>query len=95
MTSEEFAATKSLWKFFYTHQCLRHVANACTFILQNGISENHPAYYLLVVVIYALYGRPFKDTKVVGMLSKKIVPAEFRPLHKIMIELRDEVYAHT
>src|SRR5262249_49626147 len=73
----------------------KHVENACTFILRNSIDENHPAYYPLVVAIYALYGRPFKDTKVVGVLSRKLVPPEFRPLHKIMIELRDEVYAHS
>jgi hypothetical protein len=95
MTPEERSAAKSLWKFFYAQHCFKHVENACTFILQNGIGENHPAYYPLVVGLYVLYGRPFKDTKVVGTLSKNIVPAEFRPLHKIMIELRDEVYAHS
>jgi hypothetical protein len=95
MTPEEQSAAKSLWKFFYAKQCFRHVADACAFILQNGIGEDHPAYYSLVVGIYALYGRPFKQTNLVGMVSEKLVPAEFRPLHKIMIELRDEVYAHT
>jgi hypothetical protein len=64
-------------------------------MLQNGIGEHHPAYYSLVVGVYALYGRFFKHTNVVGMISEKLVPPELRPLHKIMIELRDEVYAHT
>jgi hypothetical protein len=95
MTPEEQSAAKSLWKFFYAKGCFRHVANTCAFMLQNGIGEDHPAYYSLVVGVYALYGRPFKHTNVVGMISEKLVPAELRPLHKIMIELRDEVYAHT
>jgi hypothetical protein len=94
MTLEEKFAAKSLWKFFHAQHCFRHVADACAFILQNKIGEDHPAYYSLVVGIYALYGRPFKDTDVVGMISEKTVPAEFRPLHKIMIELRDQTYAH-
>jgi hypothetical protein len=94
MTTEERFAAKSLWKFFHAHHCFRHVADACAFILQNGIGADHPVYYSLVVGIYALYGRPFKNTDVVGMISEKTVPVEFRPLHKIMITLRDEVYAH-
>jgi len=96
MTEEEFSAAKSLWKFGYAEECFRRVANTCAFILQSGIDENHPAYYPMIVAIYAIYGKPFKDTEVVGAgLPKKIVPAKFRPLHKIMIEHRDQVYAHT
>ena len=95
MTAEEFSAAKSLWKFFYAQECFRRVASTCAFILQNGIGENHPAYYPMIVAIYALYGKPFKQTDDVGALPRKIVPAEFRPLHDIMIEHRDEVYAHT
>jgi hypothetical protein len=96
MTTEEFANAKSLWKFGYAEECFKRVANTCALILQSGISEGHPAYYPLVVAIYALYGKPFKKTNIVGAgLPKKIVPAKFQPLHKVMIEHRDEVYAHT
>jgi len=95
MTTEEFANAKALWKFFYAQECFRRVGSTCVFILKSGIKEGHPAYYPLVVGIYVLYGKPFKDTKVVGVLSKKIVPAQFRPLHDIMMKHRDEVYAHT
>jgi len=63
--------------------------------LANGIDENHPVYYPLIVAIYVLYGKPFKQSNDVGVLPRNIVPAEFRPLHDIMIEHRDEVYAHT
>jgi hypothetical protein len=33
--------------------------------------------------------------RLIGALLKNIVPAEFRPLHDVMIEHRDEVYMHT
>jgi hypothetical protein len=95
MTTEEFANAKSLWKFVYAQECFRRVESTCAFILQNGIDENHLAYYPLIVAIYALYGKPFKDTNIVGVIPRNMVPAEFRPLHDIMIEHRDEVYAHT
>src|SRR5207244_254499 len=95
MTAEEFSAAKSLWKFGYAEECFKRVASTCEFLLQNGIGEDHPAYYPMIVAIYALYGKPFKQTDVVGALHRKMVPAEFRPLHDVMIEHRDEVYMHT
>jgi hypothetical protein len=95
MTAEEVSAARSLWKFVYAQECFRRVASTCAFILQNGLDENHPAYYPMIVAIYALYGKPFKQTDVVGALPRNIVPAEFRPLHDVMIEHRDEVYMHT
>jgi hypothetical protein len=54
MTPEEFEDAKSLWKFFYAHECFKQVENACSFILQNSIDENHPAYYSLITGIYVL-----------------------------------------
>jgi hypothetical protein len=76
MTAEEFSAAKSLWKFVYAQECFRRVTSTCALILQNGLNENHPAYYPFIVSIF-------------------LVPAEFRPLHDVMIEHRDEVYMHT
>src|SRR5439155_11043363 len=81
MTTEEFANAKSLWKFVYAEECFRRVQSTCALILQNGIGENHPAYYPMIVAIYALYGKPFKKADLVGALPRNIVPAEFRPLH--------------
>lgn len=95
MTAEEFSAAKSLWKFVYAQECFRRVASTCALILQTDLDESHPAYYPLTVSIYAFYGKPFKQSDLVGAIPRKMVPAEFRPLHDIMIEHRDEVYAHT
>jgi hypothetical protein len=96
MTPEEFSAAQSIWKCGYAEECFRRVANTCAFILQSGFDEKHTAYYPMIVAIYVLYGKPFKDTEVVGAgLSRRIVPAEFRKLHDVMIKFRDEVYAHT
>ena len=95
MTAEEFSAAKSIWKFGYAEECFKRVANTCALILQSGISEDHLAYYPMIVAIYALYGKPFKQADIVGALPRKMVPAEFRKLHDVMIEHRDEVYMHT
>jgi len=66
MTAEELSAAKSLWKFGYAEECFKRVANTCAFILHNGIGEEHPAYYPMIVAIYALYGKPFKQADIVG-----------------------------
>ncbi len=95
MTPEEFADAKSLWKFFYANECFKHVENACSFILQSGMDEKHPAYFPLITAIYVLYGKPFKSSRVVGKLSKEFVPPKFRELHDLMIMHRDQLYAHT
>jgi hypothetical protein len=40
VTAEEFEDAKSLWKFFYAHECFDQVENACSFILENSMDEN-------------------------------------------------------
>jgi hypothetical protein len=74
MTPAEFEDAKALWKFFYAHECFKQVENACSFIIDNSLDENHPAYYPLVTAIYVLYGKPFKRSNVVGKLPSDIVP---------------------
>jgi hypothetical protein len=95
MTPAEFEDAKALWKFFYAHECFKQVENACSFIIDNSLDENHPAYYPLITAIYVLYGKPFKRSNVVGKLPRDIVPAEFQQLHKIIMDHRDQLYAHT
>lgn len=95
MTSQEFEDAKALWKFFYAHECFKQVENACLFILQNKIDENHPVYYSLITAVYVLYGKPFKRSNVVGKLPSDIVPAQSKELHKLLLDHRDQLYAHT
>jgi hypothetical protein len=40
VTAEEFEDAKSLWKFFYAHECFNQVENACSFIPENSMDEN-------------------------------------------------------
>jgi hypothetical protein len=95
VTDREFAEAKLLWKLFYAKGCFEHAENTCNFLLENAVHEDHPVYYPLVAAIYVLYGRPFTDTNLVGMLGEKIVPAEFRKLHAVMLDQRNQIYAHT
>jgi hypothetical protein len=95
VTNREFADAKSLWKLYYAKRCFEHAENTCNFLLEHAVHEDHPIYYPLAAAIYVLYGKPFKDTNLVGMLGEKIVPAEFRKPHAFMLNQRDQIYAHT
>ena len=74
MTKDEFEDAKTLWKFFYAQECFKQVENASSFILEQKIDENHPAYYSSITAIYVLYGKPFKKSNVVGKFPDDIVP---------------------
>ena len=76
--------------------CFKHAENACAFLLGHGIGENDddPVYYPLVAAIYVLYARPFTRANLVGRLTEYFVPEEFRELHAVMLDHRDQVYAH-
>jgi hypothetical protein len=39
MTPAEFEDAKTLWKFFYAHECFKQVENACSFIIDNSLDE--------------------------------------------------------
>jgi hypothetical protein len=95
MTKDEFEDAKTLWKMIYAYHCFRNVENACSFILDQKMDENHPVYYSLITSIYVLYGKPFKHSNVVGKLANDIVPPKHRQLHELLLKHRDQLYAHT
>ena len=94
MTQTEFEDAKALWRFFYAHESFKQVENACSFIIDNNLDDSHPAYYSLVTAICVLYGKPFRESRVVGKLLSDIVPSEFRELHQSIVDQRDQLYAH-
>ena len=60
MTKDEFEDAKTLWKMIYAYHCFRNAENACSFILNEKMDENHPVYYSLVTSIYVLCGKLFQ-----------------------------------
>jgi hypothetical protein len=95
MTKEEFEDAKTLWKLFYAHECFRQVESSCSHILAENMDENHPVYYSLITSAYVLYGKPFKRSTGVGKLADDIVPGKYATLHKLLLDHRDQIYAHT
>jgi hypothetical protein len=94
MTKDEFEDAKTLWKLVYAGACFKDVENACSFIIDQKIDSDHPIYHSLIASIYVVYGKPFKQSRIIGKLPDNIVPAKHRELHDNLLKHRDQLYAH-
>jgi hypothetical protein len=45
--------------------------------------------------IVTLYGRPFTNNNLIGKLRQNLVPQKFKEFHLILIDLRNQAFAHT
>lgn len=85
---------KQLWRNCYALPCFQKCATAAEYLIDQKPGWESREGYTLITGIYVLYARPFVETSIVGSLSKKIVPVEYRELHKRLIGSRQQVYAH-
>ena len=95
MQPNEFEDAKLLWKMFYAGECFKHAQAAAEHLLKAEIEQDDPLFYPLVTAVYVLYGKPFRTSQGVGKLEEEIVPAEHLELHRLLLQHRDQVYAHT
>src|SRR6266496_4620806 len=95
MEPAEFEDAKLLWKMFYAQQCFRRAEAAAQHILDERLEENSPLFYPLVTSVFVLYGKPFKRARGVGQLGEEMIPSEHLELHRLLLEHRDQIYAHT
>ena len=60
-----------------------------------GMQSLSPGYYVMAAGIVTLYGRPFTKNDLIGRLNPNLVPQKFKELHSILIDLRNQAFAHT
>jgi len=95
MRPNEFEDAKLLWKMFYAQQCFKHAQAAAEHILKDKLAEDSPLFYPLITAVYVVYGKPFGKSRGVGRLGEEMIPAEHLELHRLLLEHRDQLYAHT
>ena len=95
MQPTEFDDAKLLWKMFYAQQCFKHAQAAAEHILKEKLEKENPLLYPLVTSVYVTYGKPFKRARGVGQLGEEMIPSQHLNLHRMLLEHRDQVYAHT
>jgi hypothetical protein len=62
--------------------------------LREQIQPDDPIYHPLITAICVFYARPFKRSKGIENLTVQFVPKKFRPLHQLLILVRDQTAAH-
>jgi hypothetical protein len=89
--SEEFETACSLWRMefgFHTFQA------GIECLLERKLHSDEPEYYPMLVRLVCLYARPFTNNRPVGPLPDYIVPQEHRELHRTIIQMRNQLFAH-
>jgi hypothetical protein len=90
-----FGMAKELLKVTFAYAGFLDALECIKDLQQKGFSKDSPQYYPLMVGLICLYARPFTTSKGMASLSHDIVPAQFRDLHRELLRLRNEMFAHT
>jgi hypothetical protein len=92
--SEEFEAACSLWRMEFGFHTFQAVRAGIEKLLERKLNSDEPEYYPMCVGIICLYARPFTNNQPVGPLTKGIIPEEYLNLHRDIITLRNQLFAH-
>jgi hypothetical protein len=95
MTKTEYGDVRQLYKFAIAHDTFFEISKTCEHMMTVGMQSLSPGYYVMTAGIVTLYGRPFTDNDLIGRLSSNLVPQKFKELHLILIDLRNQAFAHT
>ena len=90
-----FGMAKELWKVTFAYAGFLDALDCIKDLQEKGFSKDSPQYYPLMVGLICLYARPFVTSEGMGSLSHDIVPAQFRDLHRVVLRLRNKMFAHT
>jgi hypothetical protein len=78
------------WGYQHAALTFDDAAKIAVYLLDH---REFPLKYPLVVSLYVLYGRPFKQRKNVR-IPEGLVPSEYMEEHRFLVALRDKLFAH-
>jgi hypothetical protein len=76
---------------FHTFQAVR---TGIEHFFERKLDSQEPEYYPMTVGLICLYARPFTNNRPVGPLSEDLVPQEHLALHRDIIKIRHQLFAH-
>jgi hypothetical protein len=92
--SEEFQTACSLWRMEFAFHTFQAVRAGIEKLLERKLHSDEPEYYPMLVSLICLYARPFTNNRPVGPLTEEIVPEEYLSLHRDIITMRHQIFAH-
>ena len=60
----------------------------------NGLTDSDPLFLPLILALHVLYARPFKHDKASRRVEESLVPQDFTSGHKMLLRMRDRIFAH-
>jgi hypothetical protein len=93
--SEEFQTACALWRMEFAFHTFKASRDGIKNLLERKLHSDEPEYYPLSVGIICLYGRPFTNNRPVGPLAEDIVPTKDLELHRSIILMRHQLFAHS
>jgi hypothetical protein len=93
-TNEEFETARSLWRMEFGFHTFEAVRVGIDHFLERKLHSDEPEYYPMLVGLICLYARPFTNNRPVGPLPDDIIPEEYLKLHRDIITLRNQLFAH-
>jgi hypothetical protein len=92
--NEEFETACSLWRMEFGFHTFRAVQAGIEKLLERKLHSDEPEYYPMLVGLICLYARPFTNNRPVGPLTQDIIPKEYLQLHRDIITMRHQLFAH-
>jgi hypothetical protein len=92
--SEEFKTARSLWQMEFAFHTFQAVRAGIERLLERKLHSDEPEYYPMTVGLICLYARPFTNNRPVGPLTEDIIPTKERELHRSLILMRHQLFAH-
>jgi hypothetical protein len=63
-------------------------------LLERKLHSQEPEYYPMTVGLICLYARPFTNNRPVGPLTEDIIPPKEKELHRSLVLMRHQLFAH-
>ena len=92
--NQEFETACLLWQMEFAFHTFEAVRAGIERFLERKLHSDEPEYYPMLVGLVCLYARPFTNNRPVGPLTEDIIPQEHRELHRAIITMRHQLFAH-
>jgi len=92
--NEEFQAACSLWQMQFAFHSFLALRAGIDFLLERKVHSDQPEYYPMSVGLICLYARPFTNNHPVGPLAEDIIPPNEVNLHRLIVAMRHQLFAH-
>jgi hypothetical protein len=95
VTTKEYRDAKQYYKLPIARDAFSEVKKSCEYAMDQKLESADPGYHSMAVGIVTLYSRPFTNNAIIGPLSTKKIPREFKNLHSMLWELRNKAFSHS